>query len=487
VLTAFGADGLPSPDTLVADVQRDIAELIARQGEDGGWSFWRGGLPSHPFVTIHVAHALQRAHENGFDVAPDALQRATDYLRTIDAHVARWPLPVRQSAAAYALYVRHRIGDPAAILDARRLASAAPDRVGGELPIEATGWLLHVLAADPASSALADNLNRTLLNRLVETAGTVTFAERYDDGEHLLLHSRRRTDAVVLDALIAASGDTDIITRLAQSLLAHRTAGRWSGTQENAWVLLALDRYFRTFEATTPAFDSRVWLDERFAGTHSIEGRTTERQHIEIPMPELLRSDPDELTIARECEGRMYYRAGVRYAPADPRSPAADRGFVVSRTYEAVDDTADVARDVDGTWHVRAGARVRVRITMVAPSVRYHAALVDPMPAGFEPLNPGLSGTGFTDDPGAGNDTARDARPGPYGTWSPTWFEHQNLRDDRAEAFAALLPAGAYDYTYLVRATTPGTFVVPATRAEMMYQPETFGRGAGNVVVVEER
>jgi hypothetical protein len=159
----------------------------------------------------------------------------------------------------------------------------------------------------------------------------------------------------------------------------------------------------------------------------------------------------------------------------------------VTRTYEAVDDTADVTRDDDGTWHVRAGARVRVRITMVAPSVRYHAALVDPLPAGFEPLNPGLSGTGFTDDPGADIADARAGRAGLYGTWRPTWFEHQNLRDDRAEAFAALLPAGVYDYTYLARATTLGTFVVPPARAEMMYQPETFGRGRGNVVVVEER
>jgi alpha-2-macroglobulin len=72
----------------------------------------------------------------------------------------------------------------------------------------------------------------------------------------------------------------------------------------------------------------------------------------------------------------------------------------------------------------------------------------------------------------------------PPGPWRPGWFEHQNLRDDRAEAFAAHLPAGVYEYTYLVRATTPGRFVVPPPRAEMMYQPETFGRGTGEVVVV---
>jgi uncharacterized protein YfaS (alpha-2-macroglobulin family) len=68
-----------------------------------------------------------------------------------------------------------------------------------------------------------------------------------------------------------------------------------------------------------------------------------------------------------------------------------------------------------------------------------------------------------------------------------TWFQHQNLRDDRAEAFASLLQAGVHEYTYLARATTPGTFVVPPPRAEMMYQPETFGRGGGDVVVVQER
>ncbi|HEX6133759.1 MAG TPA: Ig-like domain-containing protein [Longimicrobiales bacterium] len=484
VLAAFGAEGLPDPDELVAVTERDIAELVARQGADGGWPFWVAGAPSLPFTSIHVAHALERARGNGFDVPQEVLGRAAAYLRDIDSHTARWPFTARRSAAAYALYVRARIGDDAAVEEARRMASAAPDRVGGELSVEAAGWLLHVLASDPSSRTLAGTLEQTLLNRLVETAGAVTFAERYDDGEHLLLHSRRRTDAVVLEALIAAGADADIVTRLAQSLLAHRVAGRWSGTQENSWVLLALDRYFRTYEATTPAFESRVWLGDEFAGANRFEGRTTERQHIDVPMPQLLRSDAAELVIAREGAGRMYYRAGIRYAPADRRVPAADRGFEVTRVYEAVDDPADVQRADDGTWRVRAGARVRVRIGMIAPSVRYHAALVDPLPAGLEPLNPELSGTGFTDDPGARGPRIPGRLPA---TWRPAWFDHQNLRDDRAEAFASLLPPGDYEYSYLARATTPGTFIVPPARAEMMYQPETFGRGAGDVVIVEER
>jgi hypothetical protein len=59
------------------------------------------------------------------------------------------------------------------------------------------------------------------------------------------------------------------------------------------------------------------------------------------------------------------------------------------------------------------------------------------------------------------------------------------MRDDRAEAFTTLLWEGSYTYTYLARATTPGTFVVPPAKAEEMYFPETFGRSGSDVVVVE--
>ena len=147
--------------------------------------------------------------------------------------------------------------------------------------------------------------------------------------------------------------------------------------------------------------------------------------------------------------------------------------------YEAVDDPKDVRRDADGTWHIKAGAKVRVRLTMVAPTRRYHVALVDPLPAGLEALNPALAVTGSLPED-------QKAQPANFGWWwLRPWFEHQNLRDDRVEAFTSLLWDGVYNYSYVARATTPGTFVVPPPKAEEMYHPETFGRGASDRVVVE--
>ena len=108
-----------------------------------------------------------------------------------------------------------------------------------------------------------------------------------------------------------------------------------------------------------------------------------------------------DLIISKEGSGRLYYRLGLRYAPTDLNLKALDMGFVVQRRYEAVDDPEDVSQDSDGVWHIKAGARVRVHITLVADNRRYHVALVDPLPAGLEIINPALAVSQSTsqDDP----------------------------------------------------------------------------------------
>jgi uncharacterized protein YfaS (alpha-2-macroglobulin family) len=269
-----------------------------------------------------------------------------------------------------------------------------------------------------------------------------------------------------------------LIPKLARGLLAHRVRGRWGNTQENVFVLLALERYFHKYERQTPDFVARAWLGEQFAGEQKFTGRSTDRHHIDIPMA-LVRSEQD-LILQKKGAGRLYYRVGMRYAPTSLKLEPADHGFTVERSYEAVDDPGDVTRDADGTWKVRAGARVRVRLRMVAPSRRYHVALVDPLPAGLEALNPALAVTGDVPK----DDESESPRRRWWWWWRP-WFEHQNVRDERVEAFASLVWDGVHSYTYVARATTPGAFVVPPAKAEEMYHPETFGRSGTDRLIVE--
>ena len=478
VLTAFDAEGLPSTAEIETTMQRDLQTLQAMQDYGGGFPIWRRGGEVWPYHSVHVAHALARARLKGYAVPEEVISRSLSYLRNVELHFPSWyGTGARRGLSSYALYVRKLLedSDPS---KARRLINEA----GLEnLSLESVGWLLFALSDDPASQKTVAEMRRFLNNRVTETAGAATVASGYSDGDYLLLHSSRRADAVLLEALVVDQPDSDLITKLVRGLLGHRTAGRWSNTQENVWVLLAMDRYFNAFESQTPDFVARIWLGEQYAGGHTFEGRSTENVNLDLPMQYLQTSadgtDGDlPLILQKDGQGRLYYRLGLRYAPTDLRLNAAAHGFTVERVYAAVDDPADVRRDEDGVWHIRAGARVRVKLTMVAPSRRVHVALVDPLPAGLEILNPELAVTGnLPEDP--------DRSRGRW--WWGSWYQHQNLRDERAEAFTSYLWAGVYEYSYMARATTPGAFVAPPAKAEEMYAPETFGRSATDWVVVE--
>ncbi len=477
VLTAFKSKDMPSPEEMKAAVGRDIKRLQGMQNEDGGFGFWRRGDESWPYVSIHVAHSLVRAKEKGFDVPQEMLDKSKAYLRGIEQRIPTYYGPkTRQALIAYALYVRARMNDRDAGRARRLMAETGLEK----LSLEATGWLLSVLSGDAGSNAEVEAIRRHLNNRATETAATAQFTESYGEGDYLLLHSERRADGVILEALIGDQPNSDLIPKLVRGLLAHRKQGRWENTQENVFILLALDRYFATYEKVTPNFVARAWLGEHFTGNQEFRGRTTQRQQVNVPMRYLAeQGGTQNLILSKEGAGRLYYRLGMQYAPASLKLDPADYGFTVERVYEAVDNPQDVTRAADGAWHIKAGAKVRVRLTMVAPARRYHVALVDPIPAGLEALNPALAVTGSIPE------DRKQQPPQPGWWWWRSWFEHQNMRDERVEAFTSLLWEGVYTYSYVARATTPGNFVVPPSKAEEMYHPETFGRGATDRVIVE--
>jgi uncharacterized protein YfaS (alpha-2-macroglobulin family) len=479
VLTAFDAAGLPSPEAMEAAVVRDIEELKKLQNYDGGFPYWRRGRDSIPFNTVHVAHALQRARMMGFEVPEAMWQSVLNYLRHIEDYYPYWySLRLRQTISSYALYVRHRMGDS----DPQK-AFALFDEAGVDgLSLEALAWLWHLFVDAPGYETELEAIRRHVNNRAVETPGAANFTTSYDDDAYLLLHSNRRTDALLLDALIVDNPQSDLIPKVVNGLLAHRKKGRWYNTQENVFVLLALDRYFDTYEAKEPDFVARIWLGDTYAGSSKFSGYSTDRHQIDIPMNYLIDAigakDQEDLIVSKDGVGRLYYRLGLRYAPTSLKLDPVDMGFVIQRVYEAVDDPDDVTLDSDGVWHIKAGARVRVRVTMVADNRRYHVALVDPLPAGLEIINPALAvSESVPQDP---NDTTAKN----WWWWWP-WYDHQNMRDERVEAFTPLLWDGVYEYTYVARATMPGKFVVPPAKAEEMYSPEVFGRSGSDFVIVE--
>ncbi|MCY4631401.1 MAG: hypothetical protein OXE75_11055, partial [bacterium] len=389
VLAAFDAEGLAGPAELDATVRGDIVALSSLQNYDGGFGWLSRDGVSHPFSSIQAMHALVVASGNGFDVPPRVMEEGHWFLEAIEDRIPDYySRRSRDMLLAYALYVRSLYGEQVAG-DARALW----ERRGEALELDALAWLWPVVDDD----GIEAEIERIVNNRATETAGAATFATDYGEDAYLLLHSDRRTDGIVLDALITMAPGSDLIPKVVAGLLGHRVRGRWSNIQENTFILLALNSYFDTFEATDPDFVARVWLGDLYAAEHEYVGRSTDRGSTLIPMAELLDTGDADLVVQKDGEGRLYYRLGLRYAPDDLDLDPLDRGFVVQRSYEAVGDPGDVWLDDDGVWHVLAGAEVRVNVTMVNDSRRTNMVLIDPLAAGFEPLNPALAVTGDVD------------------------------------------------------------------------------------------
>ena len=488
VLTAFKAKELPSPEELKKGVEGGIKTLQGRQNDDGSFGLWKRNDYGNdwPFLTLHVTHALVRAKAKGFNVPDEMLKKALGYVKSIESHIPKYySKESRWAISAYALNLRAIGGDKDTAKARKLIAEAGLEK----LSLESVGWLLTVLSGDATSATQVTAIRRLLNNRVTETAGAANFVDSYTDGAQFLLHSNRRTDGIILEALIGDQPENDLIPKIVRGLLANKTRGHWLNTQENVFILLALDKYFNTYEKVEPNFVARVWLGNAYAGEQAYKGRSTDRNNINVPMSYLFdHPGQQNLILDKQGAGRLYYRIGLNYAPADLLLKAADYGFKVERIYEAVDKPEDVKRDTDGTWRVKAGTRVRIRLKMTVPSRRYHVALVDPLPAGLEILNPELATTErLPEDTGQTGVAEYGSRSYGYGSYwyRSVWFDHQNFRDERAEAFTSLLWEGVWNYSYVARATTPGRFVVPPAKAEEMYMPETFGRSATDKVVVE--
>ena len=318
---------------------------------------------------------------------------------------------------------------------------------------------------------------------MTETPSAATFTTGYDESATALWCWRRTgaPTASSLDALITQQPDSDLIPKVVTGLIGNqRAGGHWSNVQENGFILLAMKRYFDTFESTTPDFVARVWLGDTYTAEHAAP-RALDRHG-----PHSRADGPSSAAIptsscGKDGPGRLYYRLGLRYAPSRPAPRPPGRGIRRGAHLRGGRrTTATSSADDDGSWTHRrrapwSGSGCRWSPTPPAPTWRWSTT------------SPPASRPSTRRSPPHPRPPAEEegdeARPA-HLVRGYTWFDHQNFRDDRTEAYSAYLPAGTYEYTYVARATTPGTFVAPPAKAEEIYAPEVFGRSGTDRVTV---
>jgi uncharacterized protein YfaS (alpha-2-macroglobulin family) len=503
------AVGAHLPAHIPDAIDEGISALLDHQDSGGGFTFWGDGAPE-PWLSAYAMLAVDGAARKGMFVPKDAQDRGVAYLRQVldqsvpaeddataedpggddppgEATLGRSVKEKHARAYAEMTFVADALAtmgqvDPGTL---NRLFEARAHR-----PLFSQALLLHAMAVAHLPVSQLDTVANEIVPR-IRVDGDDAYVDEVTSGFDDFLDSSTRTAALVLRALLAAHPDHPLASRLARGLLARRAGGGWRSTQENVWALLALNDYRNAQESAVPDFDARVFLGRTLLGEGHFHGGSSSDQPFSADMREVFPESGRPLTFDVVGKGKLYYAADLRTASATLPTHARDSGMYVQKLLRALDaselEAAQKVLPQHGESRAAPGNLVLVDLLLESAEPREQVVIDDPLPAGLEPLDVALDTSSQNervqdDGPHAGD---RHQALFQYGVAfrSPSGM-HREEHDDRVLTFLSHIDPGIYHFRYLARATTPGDFVVPPTRASCMYSPEAWGESAASRFVV---
>lgn len=410
-----------------------VNRVLARQGSDGSFGLWAPG-GDDVWLDAYVTEFLTRARERGIAVPDVAFRLALQRLRNA---VSATTDPGKNGGRdlAYALYVLARNG-AAPIGDLRYIADVKFDAISttiGKAQIAAA--LAMVGDRARAERAFAAALASAAVRPTLEYG-------RLDYGSAL-------RDAAALVTLAAEGGaPRPMIQSAVQRIEAARDLSPVTSTQENAWLVLAARALAREGERASLEIGGEIVRGPLYRSYRESDLAT-------------------EVKVTNTGDALVEAVVSVTGVPVSPE-PAAERGFRIERVFHTLDGARiDPAK-------VRQNQRFVVVLRITEPDPKFaRVIVVDHLPAGFEIDNPRLVSSG-------------DAGALPW-IGDATEPVHSEFRDDRfAAAFdRKAADAAIFTVAYVVRAVSPGRYVLPQAYVEDMYRPDRFGRTGTGTVEVE--
>ena len=276
---------------------------------------------------------------------------------------------------------------------------------------------------------------------------------------------------MILQALLEVGSRDPVLSKVVKWIMQEEKVGRWRSTQENIYVVDALSTYFRIFESETPQFKATISVAGKKVLQQMFEGRNLNTITQTEELTSFKQGDQFPVDIKKVGPGILYYGIRMNYYPVKDSIPR-DEGITLLKTVTPLSGKLRADSIFD------AGSSFKVTLTVITPQERNFVVVDDPLPAGFEAVNLNFE----TESTELGRKLGDSQDEDEY-WWGG--FNHVEQKDDRVLLFADALFAGVHTYSYLVRATTYGTFSMPATYAEQMYAPDVFGRTTNKTIIVK--
>lgn len=445
----LGADGLD------AKVRRERMEgafgrLASMQVSNGNFSMWGDDDYINPALTPYVAEFLLDAKDAGFAVPENVLQKALNRISEDllsggnQFYGSDGRDGLKFANQAYSGYVLARV-NRAPLGTLRTLWDNERSKAVTGLSLVHLGASLAIQGdSKRGQAAIAAGFAKSSASR----------PEYFGD------YGSRLRDEALMIALLHERGlskpeyDARVID-LGRTLDARRNSGwMWLSTQEQ----VALARL----------------------------GKALMANQKKLVSGELAVGDKVEDVSARKAFGRVFDMAqlaqGVRFSPQGQAPMFASLDVVgIPRQPPAPDNSViGIERSWFGTdgkpWTPRPlkeGEALIVRLSVTSNANMPDALLTDLLPAGLEIENFNLGDAKQWADVVVGEIKVSDRS-------SAADVKHEEFRDDRYVAALKLSRGSTAHVFYLVRAVTPGTYMVPPPLAEDMYRPDMRGVGRSN-------
>ena len=431
------APGVFGRDRVEQKLQAGITRLIGMQTSEGGLSMWPGSnQPTWPWASVYAAHFLIEAKAAGHRIPEDFDSHLMAYVRTLLNQSTDKPEIVE--AQAYACYVLALAGKPERSIMSRLteiINTQKPERAG-HIPI-ATEARFHLAAAWLAAG------RRDLASGLIPQTLPAPRSQRQLFGN---VGSPVRDRAVLLCTLLAIDPEHPAIPAMAQQIADAGKQHGWQSTQDAAFAVIALGKYVRQMKTTEPYEGATLHADGEKIVAETTAGKPLASD------PSFAAQSKFELRITGSPKAKAYVSWLQTGVPIKPPADE-DSGLKIRRRY--LNAKGEPLID----WTVRSGDLVQIELTIESMTALENVVIDDLLPAGLEIENARL-------------DTTADHRQlEQKAILTSPLFEQTKLdiRDDRLIVLGSLSGAGMGRFTYLARAVTPGTFIVPPIRGECMY------------------
>jgi uncharacterized protein YfaS (alpha-2-macroglobulin family) len=398
------------------------------------------------------------------------------------SHEAGWPVPDEPRARMQDALRRFAEGSlirgsglPTADLSIRKLAAlealsrygAAEPKLLGSVTIEPTLWptsavldwrsVLHRVPSIPNRARHLAEAEQILRARLTLSGTTMGFSTESADALWWLMVSADVNAVRLLLHLLETGEWRDDMPRLVRGALQRQKRGAWDLTTANAWGVLAVERFARTYEKAPVTGASTATLGgatRRLDWAGAASGGA-----LDFPWP------ADRAEVAVEHAGTGHPWVTVLASAAIPLAQPLEAGYRITR------HVMPLAPRPDG--QLRRGDLVRVRLEVEAQTDMTWVVVHDPVPAGASHLGTGL---------GRDSQLATQGEQARGRAWPA--FEERGFEAFRA--YYAWVPKGTFVVEYTIRLNQSGRFALPTTRVEALYAPELFGERPNAPVEVLE-